>query len=67
MKKQFELIKQTKNNFLKLVDNLSIDELNIIPSGFTNNIIWNLGHIIAINNCYVISFLTFSQKWKRYI
>src|SRR5258706_11833528 len=55
MDKQFDVIINTRNNFLKLVDSLSIEQLNKIPEGFNNNIVWNFGHIIISQQvlCYV--------------
>lgn len=47
MKEQFELIRQTRTRFIELVDGLSIEELNEIPSGMNNNIAWNFGHIVT--------------------
>ncbi len=47
MKEQFELIRQTRARFSDLVNGLSIEELNEIPSGMNNNIAWNFGHIVA--------------------
>ncbi|EOR96352.1 hypothetical protein ADIARSV_0457 [Arcticibacter svalbardensis MN12-7] len=54
MEKTFYTIKITRENFLKLISDLSIESLNEIPAGFKNNIIWNLGHIIASQQiiCY---------------
>ncbi len=39
---------------LKAVEGLTIAQLNKIPAGFNNNIIWNLGHMIAAQQgvCY---------------
>lgn len=47
MKEQFELIRQTRTRFIDLVNGLSIEELNEIPSGMNNNIAWNFAHIVT--------------------
>lgn len=44
----FEFLKATRLNFIKLIEPLSLSQLNKIPSGFNNNIIWNYGHILAV-------------------
>ena len=62
MKKEFEFIFNTRTNFTKLVSGMSIEQLNTIPHPFRNNIIWNLGHIIASQQilCYHLSKLPFT-------
>ena len=40
-------IKKTRIFLLDLVKDLSLSQLNKIPPGFNNNIIWNLGHMVA--------------------
>lgn len=54
MKREFETIKQLRERILDTVSNLSIEQLNKVPEGFNNNIIWNLGHMIAAQQslCY---------------
>ena len=47
MQKQIELIKQTRKRFIELVEGLSVEQLNEIPAGMSNNIAWNFGHIVA--------------------
>jgi len=55
MNKQIERIKKIRLFLINLVSNLSADQLNEVPAGFNNNIIWNLGHLIAAQQgvCYV--------------
>lgn len=61
MKKTLDIIKTTRQNFLKLIDNLTIEELNTIPSGFNNNIVWHLGHLVCSQQrlCYQLSHVEF--------
>ena len=53
----FELIERTRKNFLDLVSGVTVEELNKIPQGFNNNIIWNLAHIVVSQQvlCYKLS------------
>ncbi len=55
MNRQIERIKQIRTFLIESINDLSADELNEIPSGFNNNIVWNLGHLIAAQQgvCYV--------------
>jgi hypothetical protein len=57
MNREIENIKKTRVYLLEVIKDLSIDQLNIIPAGFNNNIIWNLGHMIAAQQgvCYLRS------------
>lgn len=43
----FPLALQTRKNFLVILECSSIAELNAIPIGFNNNVIWNIAHIVA--------------------
>ncbi|WP_405370400.1 MULTISPECIES: DinB family protein [unclassified Nonlabens] len=43
----FEHNLTTRKIFLSLIDQLTVDELNLIPEGFRNNIIWNIVHSIT--------------------
>lgn len=52
-------IKNTRKYILELVKDLSVEQLNKVPNGFNNNIIWNIAHLTAAqqNMCYVRSGL----------
>lgn len=51
----FKFIIDSRKAFAELMNELSLDELNQIPEGFNNNIIWNFGHIVVSTPllCYV--------------
>jgi hypothetical protein len=42
------IIQASRTNLHGLVSDLSIEKLNEIPEGFRNNLIWNVGHVLAI-------------------
>ena len=54
MQKQFEIHLATRQNILKAIDNLSEEQLNKIPEGFSNNIAWNVAHVLVTQQllCY---------------
>lgn len=54
MQKSFEMIRQPRQFLISLTEQLTLAQLNQVPAGFNNNIIWNLGHIIAAQQkiCY---------------
>ncbi len=54
MEKEFETIRKTRNFLRGLIDNLTTQQLNKIPEGFNNNIVWNFVHIVAAQEgvCY---------------
>lgn len=57
---------QTRHLVLKVVEHLSLAQLNTIPEGFTNNIAWHLGHILVTQQllCYKFSELEMRVSTK---
>ena len=49
----FEVNRQTRLNVLKVISGLNGKQLNHIPEGYSNNLIWHLGHIIATQQLLV--------------
>lgn len=41
------LLRATRENHLKICTGLRTEQLNLVPDGFNNNLIWNAGHVIA--------------------
>jgi hypothetical protein len=54
MNKSIEIIRKPRLHLLNFINDLSIDQLNMIPAGFVNNIMWNLGHMVSAQQgiCY---------------
>jgi hypothetical protein len=73
MNSKIEKIKQIRQFLLNQIADLTPEELNKIPAGYNNNIIWNVAHLICaqqsicylraglpitVNDNYVTPFLT---------
>jgi len=54
MTKHIETIRKTRSVLLEQLTGLNSEQLNQIPQGCNNNIIWNLGHMIVVQQgvCY---------------
>ena len=44
----FDMIRFTRKSLVHYLDKYSLAQLNEIPQGFNNNLVWNIGHIIAV-------------------
>lgn len=43
----FKIWTTNRNIHLSFLEKYSLEQLNAIPQGFSNNLIWNIGHIIV--------------------
>ena len=43
----FQVLNNTRGIFKKIIENNTLEDLNKIPDGFNNNIIWNIAHILV--------------------
>lgn len=74
MEKYFDIMQKTRLNFVQLLDGLTIEQLNKIPEGFNNNLIWNFAHLLATQQVifYGLSGLIpnadehFVKSYRRY-
>ncbi len=68
MNSNLNKIKNFRLYLLKQISNLTTEQLNYIPSGYNNNIIWNLAHLVSAeqNMCYVRSGLPVTVKDKYF-
>lgn len=49
----FETTMKSRNMILGILQNYTLEQLNKIPAGFNNNLIWNIGHIIVAQQVLV--------------
>jgi len=65
----FNFIIDTRQAFIELIDSLSVEQLNQIPAGFNNNIIWNFGHIVVSTQglCYARTGIKSDTSFIKYL
>ena len=47
MEALFKAWETSRRTYLNFFESYSLEQLNVIPHAFNNNLIWNIGHIIA--------------------
>lgn len=50
---ELQILKATRENTINLIQAHSLDQLNLIPEGFNNNLIWNFAHVIVTQQLLV--------------
>lgn len=53
MNETFEITASSRRLLSQLIEHLTLAQLNEIPPGFNNNIIWNVGHIIVVQQMLI--------------
>ncbi|MGH2665512.1 DinB family protein [Flavobacterium sp.] len=53
MSNTFEISHTSRNVLSTFLENHTLEELNKVPDGFSNNLIWNIAHIIVVQQMLV--------------
>jgi DinB superfamily len=53
METALRILQNNRNVYLRLLESFTLEQLNTIPQGFSNNIVWNIGHIIVTQQILV--------------
>ena len=48
MEETFDVTGTSRNVVSKFLENYTLEQLNKIPEGYSNNLIWNIGHIVVV-------------------
>ena len=56
MQQIFEITQASRNILSQILENNSLEKLNTIPEGFKNNLIWNIAHVVVVQQMLVYSF-----------
>ena len=48
MESTFKTLTTNRNILLSFLEKYPLQQLNLIPADFNNNIIWNIGHVIVV-------------------
>ncbi|MCT1523367.1 DinB family protein [Sphingobacterium hotanense] len=69
MENVFKFIFESRRAFIKLIEELSLEQLNEVPTGFNNNIIWNFGHIVVSTQTlsYTRTGIKEGVSWVKYV
>ena len=49
----FDITLKTRKIFYHFLDTLSLEQLNKIPDGFSNNVFWNIKHCVVVQQMLV--------------
>lgn len=55
MQATFAINQSSRNILLKFLENYSLEQLNKVPEGYNNNLIWNIAHIVVVQQMLVYS------------
>lgn len=71
MKDTFEVNLTSRKMLNAYFENYTLEQLNTIPEGFSNNLIWNIGHIIVTQQILVyklsgLPMMIFDEMVEKY-
>ena len=53
MEQNFDIARTARTMALQYLENYSVEQLNTVPAGFSNNLIWNIAHIVVTQQLLV--------------
>lgn len=53
MHQVFDITRLSRKIVAEYLENYTLEQLNKVPEGFNNNLIWNIGHIVVVQQMLV--------------
>jgi hypothetical protein len=53
MQQIFDITRTSRKMVAPFLENYTLEQLNKIPDGYSNNLIWNIGHIVVVQQLLV--------------
>lgn len=53
MHQAFDITRISRKTLSQFISDHTLEQLNTVPTGFNNNLIWNIGHIIVVQQMLV--------------
>lgn len=53
MENEFKVTRTSREIYNRFFENYTLEQLNKVPQGFNNNLIWNIGHIVVAQQMLV--------------
>ena len=53
MNQTFDITRTSRKMIAPFLENYTLEQLNTIPDGFSNNLIWNIAHIVVTQQLLV--------------
>lgn len=67
LQRALEVTRTSRNLHLKVLNTLSLEQLNTVPKGYKNSLFWNFAHIVVTQQLLVYGLsqtpLMVSDKW----
>jgi hypothetical protein len=67
MEQIFSITRASRNILAGFIDKYSLEQLNAIPEGYSNNLIWNIAHIVVVQQMLVYKLsglpMMISDEW----
>lgn len=65
MHQVFEITRLSRKIVAEYLENYTLEQLNKIPEGFHNNLIWNIGHILVVQQMLVYNLSGLPMKLSQ--